>query len=95
MFSRQKSKNNKILAASKKTSRDLASRVIREASWFTLLFIGLYITLALISYSSSDPSFSQSIDVEGNINNLAGISGAYFSDFFLNIFGLSAWWLVF
>ena len=95
MFSRQKSKNNKILAASKKTSRDLASRVIREASWFTLLFIGLYITLALISYSSSDPSFSHSIDVEGNINNLAGISGAYFSDFFLNIFGLSAWWLVF
>ena len=95
MFSRQKSKNNKILAASKKTSRDLASRVIREASWFTLLFIGLYITLALISYSSSDPSFSHSISVEGNINNLAGISGAYFSDFFLNIFGLSAWWLVF
>ena len=95
MFSRQKSKNNKILAASKKTSRDLASRVIREASWFTLLFIGLYITLALISYSSGDPSFSHSIDVEGNINNLAGISGAYFSDFFLNIFGLSAWWLVF
>jgi S-DNA-T family DNA segregation ATPase FtsK/SpoIIIE len=95
LFSRQKSKNNKILAASKKTSRDLASRVIREASWFTLLFIGLYITLALISYSSSDPSFSHSISVEGNINNLAGISGAYFSDFFLNIFGLSAWWLVF
>jgi len=95
LFSRQKSKNNKILAASKKTSRDLASRVIREASWFTLLFIGLYITLALISYSSSDPSFSHSIDAQGNINNLAGISGAYFSDFFLNIFGLSAWWLVF
>ena len=95
MFSRHKSKNNKNLVATKKAPRDLASRVIREASWFTLLFIGLYITLALISYSASDPSFSYSIDTSKNINNFAGISGAYFSDFFLNIFGLSAWWLVF
>ena len=95
MFSRHKSKNNKNLVATKKAPRDLASRVIREASWFTLLFIGLYITLALISYSGGDPSFSHSIDTSKNINNLAGISGAYFSDFFLNIFGLSAWWLVF
>ncbi len=95
MFSRHKSKNNKNLVATKKAPRDLASRVIREASWFTLLFIGLYITLALISYSASDPSFSHSIDISKNINNFAGISGAYFSDFFLNIFGLSAWWLVF
>ena len=95
MFSRHKSKNNKNLVATKKAPRDLASRVIREASWFTLLFIALYITLALISYSANDPSFSHSIDISKNINNFAGISGAYFSDFFLNIFGLSAWWLVF
>ena len=95
MISQRKSKNNKNLALSKNAPRDLASRVIREASWFSLLFIGLYITLALISYSASDPSFSHSIDVSKNINNLAGISGAYFSDFFLNLFGLSAWWLVF
>ena len=91
MFSRHKSKNNKNLVASKKAPRDLASRVIREASWFSLLFIALYITLALISYVGSDPSFSHSIDVGRNINNLAGISGAYFSDFFLNLVGLSAW----
>jgi len=95
LFSRHKSKNIKNLVATKTSPRDLASRVIREASWFTLLFIGLYITLALISYSGSDPSFSHSIEIGKNINNLAGISGAYFSDFFLNIFGLSAWWLVF
>jgi len=95
LFSRHKSKNNKNLVATKQVPRDLASRVIREASWFTLLFIGLYITLALISYSASDPSFSHSIDISQNINNFAGISGAYFSDFFLNVFGLSAWWLVF
>jgi S-DNA-T family DNA segregation ATPase FtsK/SpoIIIE len=95
LFSRHKSKNNKNLVAPTKATRDLASRVVREASWFSLLFIGLYITLALISYSGIDPSFSHSIDASKNINNLAGISGAYFSDFFLNIFGLSAWWLVF
>ncbi len=95
MFSRHKSKINKNLSLSKKAPRDLASRVIREASWFSLLFIGLYITLALASFSGNDPSFSHSIDVGNNINNLAGVSGAYFSDFFLNIVGLSAWWLVF
>jgi len=95
LYSRHKSKNNKNLTLSKNIPKDLASRVIREASWFSLLFIGLYITLALISYSEIDPSFSHSINLSNNINNLAGISGAYFSDFFLNLFGLSAWWLVF
>ena len=95
MLSRHKSKNSKKLALSGKSPRDLASRVIREATWFSLLFIGLYITLALYSHSGSDPSFSHSIDVRENISNLAGISGAYFSDLFLNLFGLSAWWLVF
>ena len=95
MFSRRKSKISKNLSLSQKAPRDLASRVIREASWFSLLFIGLYITLALFSYAGTDPSFSHSIDVSKNINNLAGVSGAYFSDFFLNIVGLSAWWLVF
>ena len=95
MFSRRKSNSSKKLSLSKKAPRDLASRVIREASWFSLLFIGLYIILALASYSGSDSSFSHSVDVGKNINNLAGVSGAYFSDFFLNIVGLSAWWLVF
>ena len=85
MFSRRKSNSSKKLSLSKKAPRDLASRVIREASWFSLLFIGLYITLALASYSGNDSSFSHSIDVGKNINNLAGVSGAYFSDFFLNI----------
>jgi|TARA_B110000208_G_scaffold121468_1_gene148299 S-DNA-T family DNA segregation ATPase FtsK/SpoIIIE len=95
LFSRRKSNSSKKLSLSKKAPRDLASRVIREASWFSLLFIGLYIILALASYSGSDSSFSHSVDVGKNINNLAGVSGAYFSDFFLNIVGLSAWWLVF
>jgi S-DNA-T family DNA segregation ATPase FtsK/SpoIIIE len=95
LFSRHKSKNNKNLVVTKNAPKDLASRVIREASWFTLLFVGLYITLALASYSENDPSFSHSIEISKNITNLAGISGAYFSDLFLNIFGLSAWWLVF
>ena len=82
MFSRHKSKNNKNLVAPTKATRDLASRVVREASWFSLLFIGLYITLALISYSGIDPSFSHSIDASKNINNLAGIRRPYFSDLF-------------
>jgi S-DNA-T family DNA segregation ATPase FtsK/SpoIIIE len=67
---------------------------MREASWLTLLFLGLYITLALGSFSVNDPAWTHS---GGNevIQNLAGFVGAYFSDLMLSIFGLSAWWLVF
>ena len=94
MFSRHKSKNNKNLVVTKNAPKDLASRVIREASWFTLLFVGLYITLALASYSENDPSFSHSIEISKNITNLAGISGAYFSDLFLNIMPSSEYFIL-
>ena len=75
--------------------RILANRIIREASWFVLLFIGLYITLALATFNPSDHSWSNAVNVDLPIKNLGGIFGAYFSDFSLYIFGISSWWLVF
>ena len=73
----------------------MANRIFREASWFVLLFIGLYMTLALGTYNPQDPSWSNAVEAGVKVSNLAGIFGAYFSDFTLYIFGLSAWWLVF
>ncbi len=96
MFSNKKSK--KIIKenlSGKNTPRILANRIIREASWFVLLFIGLYITLALGTYNPNDHSWSNAVNVNLPITNLAGIFGAYISDFALYIFGISSWWLVF
>ena len=96
MFSSKKSKKIiKGTLTSQNTPRILANRIIREASWFALLFIGLYITLALGTYNPQDRSWSNAVNANIPITNLAGIFGAYFSDLSLYIFGMSSWWLVF
>ena len=96
MLSSKKSK--KIIRrnlVSQNSPRILANRIIREASWFVLLFIGLYMTLALATFNPSDQSWSNAVNVDLTVTNLGGIFGAYFSDFSLYIFGMSSWWLVF
>jgi hypothetical protein len=61
LFLRKKSKlSNRKIIASQDLSKRLASRILREATWLLLLFIGLYIILAIASYSSSDPSWIHS-----------------------------------
>ena len=94
LFTKKSKAANKKIIESQASTRKLASRIIREASWLTLLFLGVYITLALSTFSVNDPAWTHS---GGNevIQNLAGVVGAYFSDLMLSIFGLSAWWLVF
>ena len=95
MLSTKKTRlSNKRLISTRNIPKKLASRIIREASWLILLFIGLYITLALASFATEDPSWSNS-GANESIINLAGTVGAYFSGLFLSIFGLSSWWLVF
>jgi S-DNA-T family DNA segregation ATPase FtsK/SpoIIIE len=93
-FTKKSKLTNKKLIASQNMSKKLASRIVREATWLSLLFLGLYITLALGSFSTHDPSWSHSVATE-SIRNLGGVMGAYFSGLFLSIFGLSSWWLVF
>ena len=94
LFTKKSKAANKKIIESQASTRKLASRIMREASWLTLLFLGVYITLALSTFSVNDPAWTHS---GGNevIQNLAGVVGAYFSDLMLSIFGLSAWWLVF
>jgi S-DNA-T family DNA segregation ATPase FtsK/SpoIIIE len=96
LFLRKKSKlSNRKIIASQDLSKKLASRILREATWLLLLFIGLYITLALASYSSSDPSWMHSTASQNGLENLGGLLGAHFSGFVLSAFGISSWWLVF
>ena len=95
LASKKSKKISKKITLRDNAPRIMANRIFREASWFVLLFIGLYMTLALGTYNPQDPSWSNAVEEGVKVSNLAGIFGAYFSDFTLYIFGLSAWWLVF
>ncbi|MFT5591467.1 MAG: S-DNA-T family DNA segregation ATPase FtsK/SpoIIIE [Bradyrhizobium sp.] len=66
-------------------------RLLSEARWLVLSAVGLYLVLILLSYSSTDPGWSQSNAVP-HLNNWGGAIGAWTSDLLLYIFGLSAWW---
>lgn len=94
MFTKKSSKNVGKRIIDNQGPKILANRIFREATWFVLLFLGLYITLALGSYSPLDPSWSNAVN-NSKIINLGGVLGAYLSDLSLYAFGLSAWWLVF
>jgi S-DNA-T family DNA segregation ATPase FtsK/SpoIIIE len=94
VFAKKRSKKIGKKIINNQVPKILANRIFREATWFVLLFLGLYITLALGSYSPIDPSWSNAVN-NINIHNMGGILGAYLSDLTLYAFGISAWWLVF
>lgn len=52
------------------------------------LLLGIFLATALFSYNLADPSLNHATNVP--VKNLAGIAGAYFSDFLWQIFGLSS-----
>lgn len=63
-------------------------------SWLLLLAgLALYLTLALVSYSPLDPSWSHSTN-DPTIRNFAGSIGAWLSDMLLYVFGYSSWAIV-
>ncbi|EGF31110.1 Cell division protein FtsK [Oxalobacteraceae bacterium IMCC9480] len=66
-------------------------RLLSEARWLVLSVVGIYLVLILLSYSSTDPAWSQSNAV-ANLRNWGGPIGAWTSDLLLYIFGLSAYW---
>lgn len=61
---------------------------LNEAVGFLLLLLSLAIWLSLLSYSSNDPSWNTAAETL-RVHNLLGRSGAVWSDFLLQIFGLS------
>ena len=65
--------------------------LLSEAKWLVLLALTAFLAMILLTYSSNDPAWSQSNQVE-HIANWGGRFGAWFADLMLYIFGKSAWW---
>ncbi len=63
---------------------------VREISLVGLGAAALFLLLAIVSYSPSDPAFSFS-GHGGEVDNLVGMSGAYFADLVLYLFGWVAY----
>ncbi len=69
------------------------SKLLREAGWIGLLAVAIYLGLILATHSAKDAGYFFS-GVGAAAVNKGGVMGAWLSDFFLGLFGLSAWWLV-
>lgn len=65
--------------------------LLSEARWLILLVITAFLGMVLISYSTADPAWSQSTQVD-HIANWGGRVGAWFADLLFYVFGKSAWW---
>ncbi len=68
------------------------SGLLREVSWIFSALLALGLLLILISYSTTDPSWSHSS--KAVTLNLGGNLGAYVADILYTVLGYSAWWLV-
>lgn len=70
------------------------SRLLSEIRWLLQVALGLFLLMALVSYSRRDPSWTHAVQVD-QIANWGGRVGAWTSDILLLLFGLSAyWWIV-
>ncbi|NIF50835.1 DNA translocase FtsK [Burkholderia sp. Ax-1724] len=70
------------------------SRLFTEIRWILQVALGVFLLMALVSYSRHDPSWTHAAQVD-HISNWAGRVGAWTSDILLLLFGLSAyWWIV-
>jgi len=69
------------------------SRLFTEIRWLLQVGVGVFLLMALISYSRHDPSWTHATQVD-RIANWAGRAGAWTSDILLLLFGLSAYWWV-
>ena len=75
---------------SSKSAQDLTpeSRGPKDALFIAIGAACLLVLLALVSHSSSDPGWSSSGG--GDIQNLAGITGAFLSDVLFSLLGYGA-----
>jgi S-DNA-T family DNA segregation ATPase FtsK/SpoIIIE len=63
---------------------------LNEAAAVVFLFAGLFVFAALASYQPFDPSFD-TVSSPQHVANLTGRVGAFFSDLFLQFFGVAAY----
>jgi S-DNA-T family DNA segregation ATPase FtsK/SpoIIIE len=81
-------------ASSKERSNNVLSdrvgHALSEGAMWLLLFLALYLLLALLSYSPQDPSWSY-VGTRNVVENLGGAAGAWFADVLLYLFGFLAY----
>lgn len=65
-------------------------RLLREAGFYVLTAIAVYLMMSLATYSTSDPSWSHAGPSAG-LHNLGGRAGAFIVDVLLNLFGFLAY----
>ena len=65
--------------------------LLSEARWLVLLAITAFLAMILLTYSSNDPAWSHSTQID-HIANWGGRLGAWSADLLLYVFGKSAWW---
>ncbi len=64
----------------------IGGKILKEGILIGLVALSAYLILALFSYSSNDPGWSNT-GTGGDIENAAGPAGAWLSDVFFSIFG--------
>lgn len=73
---------------------DNSRQLIGDTKWLFGVVLTVYVAVSLFSFRMMDPSWSRSIAALGEVGNWGGLLGAYLSDVFYYLFGLSAWWVV-
>lgn len=65
-------------------------RLLREAGFYVLAAVAVYLMLSLATYNANDPSWSHA-GPSSKVSNLGGRAGAYIVDVLLNLFGFLAY----
>ncbi|MGM0632943.1 MAG: DNA translocase FtsK 4TM domain-containing protein, partial [Pseudomonadota bacterium] len=68
----------------------LPQRLLREGALIGSALMGLFLLMALVSYSPGDPGFTTTGD-GGRVENLVGHMGAWLADVLLHLFGYFAY----
>jgi len=66
----------------------LLARVVREGLLIGYSLVALFLLIALLSYSPSDPSWTNGGGADADVANAVGTSGAWISDVLLQVLGL-------
>jgi len=71
-------------------SKAAGKHYLGEVIGTSLVLLGLLITVSLVTYNATDPTFS-TITSTPDVHNAVGRIGAHFSDFIVQIFGISSY----
>lgn len=90
MSSKKTSATNDSLNKPVSAERGMLKLVVKEGVLITLVALCAYLLLALLTYDSHDPGWSQT-GLDGKVKNAGGPAGAWLADVFLSLFGYLAY----